>query len=146
MITPVSIDVIITMIIFLNIIVLIIENRRENVLTWVRKLLILLRMFKLIIIHIYVIKKHILLLLNWNWKILDLIINYRIQIWNWMNLFLIWQGKGRWRKAFLSCSVIITTAWFILNNTSRLHILRVLYLLAVCTLNHSLCSKARHYN
>ena len=75
---PISVIKISDLIIQLYVIVLIIENRRENVLAWLHKLLILLRMFKLVIIHIYIIKKHILLLLNWDWKVLDLV------IYNWV--------------------------------------------------------------
>lgn len=63
-----------------------------------------------------------------------------------MNLFLIRLGKRWGRITFLSCRVIVTTTRFILYNAPRLHVLCILYLLAVCSLNHSLSSKAWHYN
>lgn len=63
------------MIVLLWVIILIVENWRENVLTRMHKLLTLLRLLELVIIHIYIVKKHILLLLDWYWKVLNLIIN-----------------------------------------------------------------------
>ena len=46
----------------------------KHILSGVHKLLVLLRMFELLIVHVYIIEKHILLLLYWNLIILNLII------------------------------------------------------------------------
>ena len=126
--------------------VLVHKQRLEYILAGLNNLLVLLLVFKLLIVHVYIVEKHILLLLNW--IILNLVINNRVQIRKLVDLIVIWLWKCRrqW-KAFLGHCVIISTARLVLPNACwLLDASKVLSLLTHCSLNSNLCSETWHYN